>query len=103
MDVLSGIVDFAQHVSIRHVLVLNLFGWGVKCVLRHRGWLHWTDIIPVILGVAGITLAAFGRVDYGENFIIYGLANAGLAWLLHRVVKPIPFSDMRESAKRKFK
>jgi hypothetical protein len=96
MDVLEGVLAFAQHVSIRHVLVLNLFGWVIKCLLRHLGLIDWTDIIPVILGLSGVALAYFGTIDYGANFIIYGLANAGLAWLLHRIVKPIPFPEMQE-------
>ena len=94
MDVLNGIVDFAQHVSIRHVLVLNLIGWGVKCFLRHMDWSDWTDIIPIVLGVLGIFMARFGLVDYQEHFIVYGLANAGLAWMLHRILKPIPFDSL---------
>lgn len=103
MEVLDGILAFAQHVSIRHVLVLNLFGWVLKCILRHMGQLDWTDAIPIILGISGIFLARFGVVNYGDNFIVYGLANAGLAWLLHRLVKPIPFAELHASVKKRMK
>jgi hypothetical protein len=90
MDVLVGLQAFASHLSIQHVLVLNLIGWMIKCVLCHRGLGRWTDIIPVILGVCGVVLAYIDHISFEGNFIVYGLANAGLAWLLHRLVKPIP-------------
>ena len=90
MDILTSIIGFAGYVSIRHVLVLNLLGWTIKCLLNHKGWSNWTDIIPVILGISGIWMAFIDTGTYQGNFIIYGLANAGLAWMLHRMVKPIP-------------
>lgn len=90
MDIFGAILGFAGYVSIRHVLVLNLLGWTIKCLLRHRGWDNWTDVIPVILGISGIAIAAFDDGTYQGNFIVYGLANAGLAWMLHRMVKPLP-------------
>lgn len=90
MDILIGIQAFAEHLSLRHVLVLNLIGWCIKCVLHHKGWDNWTDIIPPLLGIFGIGMAYMEAAMFQGNFIIYGLANAGLAWLLHRLVKPIP-------------
>lgn len=94
MDILGGLAAFAEHISIRHVFVLNLIGWVIKCGLRHRDLENWTDIIPVILGVNGVIMAYIEIGTYSGSFIIYGLANAGLAWLLHRIVKPIPFATM---------
>jgi hypothetical protein len=90
MEVIDTLIGLAQYVSIRHVLVLNLWGWTIKCLLNHRGWANWTDIVPPILGVSGITLAALDTGVVQGHFIVYGLANAGAAWLLHRIVKPIP-------------
>ena len=87
MDPLTALLAFGTEISIRHVLVLNLVGWIIKGVLTHKGWADWTDIIPLILAILGVGLAYFDEIMYPGNFIIYGLANAGLAWLLHRVVK----------------
>jgi hypothetical protein len=83
MDILGGIAGLATHISVRHVLVLNLIGWVVKFGFRHRGWDDWTDIIPLILAVNGLIMAYIEIGQYEGSFIIYGLANAGLAWLLH--------------------
>jgi hypothetical protein len=82
--ILQGLVD---HISIQHVLVLNLIGWGIKGVMHHKGLEDWTDIIPIILGVLGVLLAFVDPIKYPGNYIIFGLANAGLAWLFHRVIK----------------
>ena len=90
MDILVGIQAFAEHLSLRHVLVLNLIGWMIKCIFHHRGLDNWTDIIPALLGIFGVGLAYMESTAFQGNFIVYGLANAGLAWLLHRLVKPIP-------------
>jgi hypothetical protein len=90
MEIIDTLLGLAQHISIRHVLVLNLWGWTIKCLLNHKGWGNWTDIVPPILGVSGITLAALDLDTTQGHFIVYGLANAGAAWLLHRIVKPIP-------------
>lgn len=87
MEPLTILLAFAAEISIRHVLVLNLIGWIIKGILQHRGLSSWTDIIPLILAPTGIVLAYFDEIIYPGHFIIYGLANAGLAWLLHRVVK----------------
>lgn len=87
MEIFTTLLAFASEISIRHVLVLNLIGWMVKCFLQHRGWDNWTDVIPFILAIGGVTLAHFDLGAYQVNFIIHGLANAGMAWLLHKVVK----------------
>jgi hypothetical protein len=90
MDILLALQAFADSVSITHVLALNLIGWFCKGLFHHRGWENWTDIIPVILAVNGVIMAYITPIPYEGHFIIYGLANAGLAWLLHRIVKDVP-------------
>lgn len=87
MEPITALLAFAGEISIRHVLVLNLVGWIIKGCLNHKGWESWTDIIPVILALLGVGLAYFDEIIYPGHFIVYGLANAGLAWLLHRVAK----------------
>lgn len=87
MEILTGLIAFAAEISIRHVLVLNLMGWIVKCIFNHRGLHNWTDIIPVILSFAGVGLAYVDQSTYEANFIVHGLANAGMAWLLHKLMK----------------
>ena len=87
MEILTGLLAFATELSIRHVLALNLIGWMIKSFLQHRNWDSWTDIIPLILGACGIIIAYVDQSTYEANFIIYGLANAGMAWLLHKAVK----------------
>lgn len=86
MDPLTALLGFATEISIRHVLVLNLVGYMIKCVLTHRGLEEWTDVIPFILGGLGV-FVAYVEVTAEGNFIILGLANAGLAWLLHQTIK----------------
>lgn len=87
MEVLTGLIAFAAEISIRHVLVLNLLGWMLKCFLRHINYEDWTDIIPVILAGCGVFLAYIDQLTYVSNFIIYGLSNAGMAWMLHQLAK----------------
>lgn len=87
MEIFAPLLALAEHVSIQHVLALNLFGWCFKGIFHHRGWDNWTDIIPVILGLLGIGLAFIDPITYEGSFIVYGMANAGMAWLLHRAVK----------------
>lgn len=103
MEVLVGLQAFATHLSIQHVLALNLIGWFVKSLFWHLGISEWTDIIPLILGVMGVMLAYLTPISYEGSFIVYGLANAGLAWLLHRIVKPIPVKTLHASVKKRFK
>jgi len=87
MEILTGLIALAAEISIRHVLVLNLVGWMIKCFLRHRGSEDWTDVIPIFLALVGVVLAYVDRTLYPWNFIIHGLANAGMAWLLHQTMK----------------
>lgn len=87
MDIFSGLLAFAGEISIRHVLALNLMGYIIKCFLTHRGWDIWTDIIPVFLAAGGITLAYMDIATVEDNPFIVGLANAGMAWLLHQTIK----------------
>ena len=87
MDILSGLVALTDHIAIQHVLVLNLLGVGIKSVLHQRGLDNWTDIIPLILLVLGIVLAFADPTKYSGHFIVYGMANAGCAWLLHQGTK----------------
>jgi hypothetical protein len=88
MDIiLDPILAFAQFVDIRHVLVLNLLGWAFKGCMWHSQRLYrWTDIIPVNIGLIGVVLAYIDPAT-GTHPIIHGLANAGLAWMLHQGVK----------------
>ncbi len=82
---LDPILAFANFVDIRHVLVLNLLGWAFKGCMGHSNrLLKWTDIIPVNLGVLGVILAYIDQSGNITHPIIQGLANAGLAWLLHQ-------------------
>ena len=87
VGILTGLIALASEISIRHVLVLNLIGWMLKCFLTHLGYDNWTDVIPVILALCGVLLVHIDQLTYDSNFIIYGLSNAGMAWLLHQLVK----------------
>lgn len=87
MELLAAIAALAAHISIRHVLVLNLLGYCIKCVLNHRGLTNWTDAIPPVLMVMGVFLTLLDPVVYEGNYIVYGMANAGCAWLLHQGTK----------------
>jgi hypothetical protein len=89
MDILlTPLNAFANHVDLAHVLILNLIGWMCKGGMgHHRQLKRWTDIIPVPLGLVGIILAYVAPNAGVYHPIIQGLANAGLAWLLHQGVK----------------
>jgi len=87
MEILLALREFAAYVSIQHVLVLFLMGAMIKGTMHHKGLGNWTDIIPCLLMVLGVLLAVLDPIKYEGHFIIYGLANAGLAWLLHRIIK----------------
>lgn len=88
MDILlTPLNAFAQHVDLSHVLVLNLLGYMCKGLMGHSKFNRWTDIIPVQLGLLGIILAYISPNDMVNHPIIQGLANAGLAWMLHQGVK----------------
>lgn len=84
------VLGFLNHVYVPHVLALNLIGWGIKCVLNHKNWKRWSDIIPVLLGVAGIIMAWLSPLKTFEGPILSGLANASVAWILHQVFKAVP-------------
>jgi hypothetical protein len=97
MDILlTPLNEFAQHVDLGHVLVLNLIGWWVKCALHHTGNQRWTDIIPILLGVVGIALAYKDPNPGLDHPTIQGLADAGLAWLFHQGVKKAQKVDVQE-------
>jgi hypothetical protein len=87
VEILIALQALAADVSLQDVLALNVLGWVIKALLHHLDKADWTDIIPFILAVSGVALAFFDPVIVNRNFIVCGLANAGLAWLLHRVVK----------------
>lgn len=87
------VLTFFNHVYIPHVLALNLIGWGLKCLFNHKGWRQWSDIIPVLLGICGIFMAWASPVlirEHEGGFILYGLANASVAWILHQIFKAVP-------------
>ena len=88
---LMPIFAFAQYVDLVHVLALNLIGWVFKgCMQHHEKLQNWTDIIPGVLSGLGILFAYVDPVACARHPVVQGLANAGLAWLIHQGIKRAP-------------
>ena len=71
-----------------HVLALNLIGWCFKGLAAHFPITRkWNDCIPVLMVGMGIFFAWIYPTEGARNFVLQGMANAGLAWLLHQGLK----------------
>ena len=101
MEFVEVLAFLADHIDIRHVLVLNLVGWMLKCILCHADLADYTDVIPICLAFIGVFMALLMPVPPSGGFIMHGLANSSVAWMLHQIVKAAPKSA-KKSAKEGF-